>query len=355
MAGGIGSRFWPVSRNARPKQFLDVLGVGRTFLQSTFDRFSKIVPKENIMVVTAEIYHDLVREQLPELAEEHILLEPYRRNTAPCIAYATYKLKKKDPDAVVVVAPSDHLIMDDALFCQTIETAFQLASSQRRLLTLGIQPTRPETGYGYIQASIPEKIDVNGAMAYPVKTFTEKPDEDLAKVFVESGEFLWNSGIFVWSLDSIVAELESKLPEVAASFARGEEFYYGPKEKEFVRNVYEDCQSISIDYGVMEKTDHAWVVKASFGWSDLGTWRSLYMQLDKDERENVVVAHESMLDRTDRCMVYSTEKDKLIVIKGLEGYLVINTDDVMMICPRDRKDFKDLMTDLSLSDKVKYQ
>lgn len=355
MAGGVGSRFWPLSRNRKPKQFLDILGVGKTFLQMTFDRFAKIIPKENILVVTSDIYRDMVMSQLPDMKPENILLEPYRRNTAPCIAYATYKLKAVNPDAVMVVAPSDHLILDEEIFLSTVETALDYASSHDMLFTLGITPTRPETGYGYIQCSMGNAMTVNGHTSFKVKTFTEKPDEALAKVFLESGEFLWNSGIFIWNLKTIVSELELRLPDVATFFKAGEGIYYTDREQDFISDVYASCQGISIDYGVMEKTDKAWVFKANFGWSDLGTWDSLYITSDKDENGNMVSADDSLLLGVRDSVVMTTNSNKLLVVKNLSDYMIVDTNDVLMVCPRGNRDFKDLITDLSMADKPDYQ
>ena len=355
MAGGIGSRFWPVSRNARPKQFLDILGTGSSFLQETFRRFQKIVPADNILIVTSELYRDLVKEQLPMMKDENILSEPFRRNTAPCIAYATYKLLKKDPDAVVVVAPSDHLILNEDLFLSTVSNALDYAQEHNELFTLGIKPTRPETGYGYIQTNNAERKEINGNVAYGVKTFTEKPNAELAKVLVDSGEFLWNSGIFVWNLATICGELEKYLPEIANSFKDGAELYYTDGEENFIKGVYEACNGISIDYGVMEKTDKSWVFEASFGWSDLGTWHSLYCQSERDGNGNMVKSADAMIDDVKDSLIVSNCPDKLVVVKGLDNYMVVDTDDVLMICPRNEVAFKNVITDLTVNEKNRYQ
>ncbi len=355
MAGGIGSRFWPVSRNAKPKQFLDILGVGRSFLQQTFDRFRKIVPKENIMIVTSSDYIELVKEQLPSLSKENILLEPFRRNTAPCITYATMKIKVKAPNATVVVAPSDHIIVDEDLFVDTISSALKYASNKNELCTLGIHPTRPETGYGYIQCNLRDSFMVDGNIAYSVKTFTEKPNKELAKIFVDSGEFLWNSGIFVWNINTICGALEHWLPDIYTLFKPCDQYYYTPQEQSYVDKVYEDCTSISIDYGVMEKADSVKVFRASFGWSDLGTWESLFIYGDKDQNNNLISCENNMIDGTSDSIIYSTEKDKLIAISGIDGFMVVNTDDVLMICPRDEIKFKNMITDMALKDKSRYQ
>lgn len=355
MAGGVGSRFWPVSRNSKPKQFLDFFGTGISFLQQTYNRFAKIIPDENILVVTSEQYGELVREQLPQMLPENILLEPHRRNTAPCIAYATYKMQKKNPNATVVVAPSDHLIINEALFLSTIEAALEHASGHNELLTLGIKPTRPETGYGYIQVNTANTKEVGGTKVYSVKTFTEKPDAELAKVFMNSGEFLWNSGIFVWNVKTIAQELEKYLPDIANQFKDIVPFYYTVEEEEYIKSIYESCNGISIDYGVMEKTSCSWVFETSFGWSDVGTWEALYHLGQKDENENLLSVGDSMIDKVEGSIIVSSEDDKLVVVKGLKDYMVINTDDVLLVCPRDSVRFKNVITDLTVNEFDKYQ
>lgn len=352
MAGGVGSRFWPVSREARPKQFIDILGLGKTFIQLTFDRMAQIVPRENILIVTSERYHDLVKEQIPDILEENILLEPYKRNTAPCIAYATYKLFKKNPDATVVVAPADHLITQEQCFCDTISIALDEASKCNNLYTLGIHPTRPETNYGYIQLSKSVNKNIGKHEAYQVKTFTEKPDEELAKVFLETGEFVWNSGIFIWNLRAIKAELEACLPEVAELFKS--ECYYSGEERGLIQRAYAECPSISIDYGVMENTKKAWVFLADFGWSDVGTWNSVYERSpNRDELGNIVKCGISMIDETEGTIVESDKKDKLVVVRGLKNMMVIDSEDVLLICPRGDKSVKNVITDLSMKDNAK--
>ncbi len=355
MAGGVGSRFWPVSRNSKPKQFLDFFGTGLSFLQQTYNRFAKIIPSENILVVTSGQYEELVREQLPQMLPENILLEPHRRNTAPCIAYATYKLQKKDPDATVVVAPSDHLIINEELFLSTIEAALEHASGHNELLTLGIKPTRPETGYGYIQVNTANTKEIGGTKVYSVKTFTEKPDRELAKVFMSSGEFLWNSGIFVWNVKTIAQELEKYLPDIANQFKDIVPFYYTELEEEYIKGIYEGCNGISIDYGVMEKTSCSWVFETSFGWSDVGTWEALYHLGQKDDNANLLSVGDSMIDKVEGSIIVSSEEDKLVVVKGLKDYMVINTDDVLLVCPRDSVRFKNVITDLTVNEFDKYQ
>lgn len=332
MAGGIGSRFWPLSRNAKPKQFLDILGTGRTFIQQTFDRLTKIIPPENILVVTSSSYKDLVAEQLPLVREDNILLEPLRRNTAPCIAYATYKLLTKVSNATVVVAPADHLILNEAEFIRVMHQAMQLAESGENLITIGIKPSRPETGYGYIQVAKNAKTPRCSA-AYRVKTFTEKPNLDMARLFVDSGEFFWNSGIFIWTLQAIRAAFEVHLPNVGALFEAGSEVYYTPREEQLIRSIYAECKAISIDYGVMEKAENVHVICADFGWSDLGTWNSLYLQAEKDDRENVLQQGNVAAYSVRGCLVHAPA-EKLVVLQDLDGYLVVDANDVLMICKR---------------------
>ncbi len=355
MAGGAGSRFWPMSRNARPKQFLDILGLGRTFIQMTYDRFVKIVPVENILIVTSHQYADLVKEQLPDILPDNILLEPYKRNTAPCIAYATYKLYDKNPDATVVVAPSDHFITGEENFCNTINCALEHASSSKDLFTIGIKPTRPDTNYGYIQINRQTNRIISGHSSYAVKTFTEKPNEELAKVFIETGEFFWNSGIFIWNLSAIKAELENHLPEVATLFAKGEGIYNTPGEKDFILKVYDNSPSISIDYGVMEKTSRAWIFLSNFGWSDVGTWNSLYdRSVNKTPEGNFIKASNTLLRGVSNSIIWEKNPEKLLVVRGLDDYMVIDEKDVLLICPNDEKVLKDILAELAIEEQSKY-
>lgn len=355
MAGGAGTRFWPLSRTAKPKQFLDVADTGKTFIRQTFERFSRIVPQENIIVVTASRYSDLVREQLPELPSENLLLEPYSRNTAPCIAYATYTLLKRDPEARVVVTPSDHLISDDEAFSQTISYAFDYVAGHDVLMTLGVVPTRPDTNYGYVQA-------YGGHEAYTrneplqVKTFTEKPDRELAKVFISTGEFFWNAGVFVWKAATIRQEMEKHLPEVTGLFSGWENAIGSRIEADFIARAYTDCLNISIDYGVMEKTDRAWIYPVRFGWADVGTWESLYNYIPtKDAMGNTFSAGKTLTENTRDTMIISPERKKLIAVKGLEDYMVIDTDDVLVICPKDDKKFKDFISGIAMPEFEKYR
>ena len=354
MAGGIGTRFWPVSRNAKPKQFLDILGVGKSFLQMTYDRFAKMIPASNIIIVTSQQYRDLVKEQLPKISDDQIFLEPSRRNTAPCIAYATYKLMEKDPNASAVVAPSDHLILNDNEFLRNLEAAFELADREEVLITLGIKPTRPETNFGYIQAYKSMSMTIDGLRAYEVKTFTEKPDVELAKVFVDSGEFYWNSGIFIWNFKTIDQEMTKLIPDIAELFKKGKGVYYTAREPKLIANIYGRCRSLSIDYGVLEKSEHVRMFSANFDWSDLGTWEAYYNQKEKDKKGNVVDAPINFIEDVRDCVLISEDKNKLLVVKGLNDYLVINTPDALMICPRKEKTVKQLITDIALSKEEKY-
>lgn len=331
MGGGIGSRFWPFSRKSLPKQFLDFFGTGRSLLQQTFDRFSKIIPTENILIVTNDIYADLVKFQLPELNPDQILLEPTRRNTAPCILWSSYHILAKNPNANIVVAPSDHLILKEEEFLGAIQKGLEFVAKSDKLLTLGIKPNRPETGYGYIQ--IAEKEDDN---FYKVKTFTEKPELELAKVFLESGEFYWNSGLFMWNVHSIIQAAEKLLPELSGNLKLGKDVYGTPQEKAFIDTHFPACPNVSIDIGIMEKANNVYVSLGDFGWSDLGTWGSLYDLSPKDEHQNVVLKGESLIyNSKDNIVVLP--KNKLAVIEGLEGYLIAESENVLLICKKDEE------------------
>ncbi len=342
MAGGSGTRFWPYSRNKKPKQFLDVLGTGRSLLQMTFDRFKDVTPKENIWIVSNEIYEELLQEQFPEMDQSQILLEPAKRNTAPCIAYAAYKIKQKDPEGIMVVLPSDHVIFNEKEFLSTIDTAVE-ACDHSRLITIGIQPIRPETGYGYIQY-----LEGTDHALKKVKTFTEKPDIDLAKKFIESGDFVWNAGIFVWSIKAIIHALESLQPELAEYFNSSQ--YFSKEEKEFIKSSYAQCQNISIDYAIMEKSSNVFTILGSFGWSDLGSWNSLHEIMDKDEHENVTSGNTALYDSSDNFIISkSSNKDKLIVLQGLEGYLVADFQDILLVCKKeDSGIFREFVSDIKL-------
>lgn len=283
MAGGIGSRFWPYSRANKPKQFLDVLGTGRSLIQMTYDRFLNICPSSNIYVITNKNYYDLVKEQLPDLSDDQILLEPIGRNTAAAVAYPAFKIKQRDPEGVMIVAPSDHVVFKDNIFEENLNTAIDAAIGSKKLITLGIVPSRPETGYGYIQYhSSP------GEQVKKVKTFTEKPELELAQKFIESGDFVWNAGIFIWSIDTITKAFNKYLKDIAVIFEEGQDKYYTAEEQVFIDQAYTQCKSISIDYGIMEKAEDVFMVKGQFDWSDLGSWDSLHEIKDKDKNGNVV-------------------------------------------------------------------
>ncbi|MCF8324627.1 MAG: mannose-1-phosphate guanylyltransferase [Leadbetterella sp.] len=328
MAGGVGTRFWPFSRQTFPKQFHDILGTGRTLIQQTADRFVGICPNENIFVVTSPEYYSIIKEQLPFLTDEQILLEPSRRNTAPCIAYACFKIAKKNSNANIVVAPADHIILKEEEFRKRINVALDYSIENDVLVTLGIKPTRPDTGYGYIQFDDSEAKEVK-----KVRTFTEKPNLELAEMFLASGDYLWNGGIFIWSLKSINAAFDMYLPEVADAFRIAQKHFYTTKEKEALDIAYPRCRSISIDNGIMEKAENVFVVLSDIGWSDLGTWKSVYENSEKDEVNNVIDA-KAMLINVEDCII-KTPKDKLVVINDLKGYIVAEFDGVLMICKKD--------------------
>lgn len=335
MAGGIGSRFWPMSRTNHPKQFIDILGLGQTLLQLTYNRFLKLCPAENIVVVTNDIYKDLVKEQLPGLSDNQILLEPSRRNTAPCIAYACYKINAQNPDAKIVVSPADHLILKEETFVKAINSCFRKAASEDCLVTLGIKPSRPDTGYGYIQF-VESSASESDKRIKKVKTFTEKPDLEMAKFFMQSGDFLWNSGIFIWSAKSILKAFEMYMPETDILFKEGNSAYNTDKESEFIKSVYSVCKNISIDYGVMEKASNVYVRSSIIGWSDLGTYGSLYTHIGKDENQNAVINKNALMYNSEKCII-SAPKQKLMVIEGLSDYIVVDTKDVLLICKKENE------------------
>jgi len=347
MAGGTGSRFWPLSRLAKPKQFLDILGTGRTFLQQTYDRFSKIIPDQNFMVVTSTKYKNLVLEQLPQLKENQVLLEPLRRNTAPCIAYAAYKIKTKNPDATLIVAPSDHVILKEEEFISQIKNGLAFAKENDALLTLGIKPNRPETAYGYIQ--VKKKVDFKDLdNLHKVKIFAEKPDIQMAKLFIESGEFFWNSGIFIWSLPAIIDAFNNYLPDVSSLFEKGLKLYNTADEVHFISKIYSELQSISVDYGIMEKAQNVYVLTADFGWSDLGNWGTLYENRKKDDTGNVISGDNILIYDTKNCII-NISGEKIAVLQGLEGYIVAESNDTLMICKReDEQQIKKFVTDVRI-------
>lgn len=352
MAGGIGSRFWPMSRTSFPKQFHDILGTGSTLIQQTFDRFTQICPPENIFVVTSDIYKTLVMEQLNGIKEENILLEPSRRNTAPCIAYANHRIKQENPDAVMIVAPSDHLVLKEAAFNATIENAISQARNSGNLVTLGIKPSRPDTGYGYIQFEDDPHAEAPNVMK--VKTFTEKPNLELAREFIKSGDFYWNSGIFIWTVEAIMLAFEDHLPEINNSFKDIASTFKTADEAKSIAEVYATCESISIDYGVLEKAMNVNVVLSDFGWSDLGTWGSLYAQIQKDSENNAVVGNNVLLSKSSGNMI-SVPDDKLVVLQGLDDFILVDTEDVLLLCPKEEEQkIKQIVNDLKVSKKENY-
>jgi mannose-1-phosphate guanylyltransferase len=352
MAGGIGSRFWPLSRTSKPKQFIDILGTGKTLLQQTFIRMNRICPSENITIVTSQIYKEIVLEQLPGISEDQVILEPMRRNTAPCISFANYKIKQKNPNAVVIVAPSDHLILNEEKFVETINNALGFASQNDALLTLGIKPSRPETGYGYIQVgAIADKHNTN---LKKVKTFTEKPNLELAKVFIDSGEFYWNSGLFIWSLKSIIKAFEKNLPEVDSLFKDISPRFGTSDENAAVERAYSECRNISIDYGIMEKASNVYVICSEFGWSDLGTWGSLYTHSNKDNKLNAVNGKNVMLYDSKKSLV-NVPDNKLVILQGLEDYIVVESDDILLICKmKDEQEIKKFVSNVLMEKGEKY-
>ncbi|MBO6034471.1 MAG: NTP transferase domain-containing protein [Paludibacteraceae bacterium] len=343
MAGGVGARFWPYSRNSRPKQFLDFLGTGRSLLQMTYDRMIKLVPKENILIVTNKSYRDMVLEQLPLVTARQVLLEPARRNTAPCIAYAAARVYAANKNGVMVVVPSDHLITKEDEFVEAAIKGLDFVANHDAILTLGITPSRPETGYGYIQAG--QEVE-NGIRK--VKTFTEKPNAELAKVFMDSGEFYWNSGMFFWSVKTIRAAFRKFLPDTFAKFEMGHAFMGTDSEQAFVDEYFPSCQKISIDYGIMEHVTNAHVLFGDFGWSDLGTWGSLHDVLTKDEEGNSKPKGTSLCyDSKDNIVV--VPKGKIAVVQGLEGYIVVDTENALLICRKDEEQrIRQFVNDVSL-------
>ena len=328
MGGGIGSRFWPFSRKTLPKQFLDFFGTGRSLLQQTFDRFQKVIPTENIFIVTNAMYADLVKEQLPEVNEEQILLEPARRNTAPCIAWAAYHIRALNPNANIVVAPSDHLILKEDEFLAAIEKGLDFVSHSEKLLTLGIKPNRPETGYGYIAAANQLQTDKE---IYTVDAFKEKPDKETAEKYLAEGNFFWNAGIFVWNVRTITSVMRVYAPGIAQIFDRIFPDFYTEKENETIKKLFPTCESISIDYAVMEKAEAIYVLPASFGWSDLGTWGALRGLLPQDKSGNATVGTDIRLYDSKNCIVHASE-EKRVVVQGLDGYIIAEKDNTLLIC-----------------------
>ena len=332
MAGGIGSRFWPMSRTSYPKQFLDILNTGRTLIQSTHDRFKKFIPLENIYIVTSEEYVEIVRDQLPEIPAKNIVAEPSRKNTAPCIAYISYKLQQLNEKGTLICAPADHIILDDTAFTKVCLEAMSFVKAHKALITLGIKPSHPNTGYGYIQFEQQPASD----NVYKVKTFTEKPNADLAKTFVSSGEFLWNAGIFVWQVNNIVAAFQKHLPELAEIFEAEKTLFNTEKEKSAIEKIYPLCTNVSIDYAVMEKAENVYIIPSSFGWSDLGTWNSAHENMEKDYLGNAVSGSEVMVIDATHNMVH-VPNNKLVLLQGMNDYIIVDTEDVLMICKKEKE------------------
>ncbi len=335
MAGGVGERFWPMSRESRPKQFIDILGTGKTLLQQTYDRFLKVCERENIFVVTNKKYQKLVREQIPDMRSDRLICEPARKNTAPCIAYAAYKIHEMDPSANLVVAPSDHIILKEEVFSDIVNSALSAAAGGNRLFTIGITPSRPDTGYGYIQFKEDSEVTDDKRLK-KVKTFTEKPGPELARSFIESGDFLWNSGIFIWSCEAIINAFEAYQPEISFVFREARGKYNTPDEQSYMDVAYTACKSISIDYAIMEKADNVYVFVSDLGWSDLGTWGSLFDAREKDSKNNAVVGKNAMLYDSENCIINLPE-DKLVVIQGLDGYIVSEADNALLICKKSQE------------------
>lgn len=338
MAGGVGSRFWPVSTVEFPKQFHDMLGCGQTLLQKTFSRLEQLIPAENILILTNERYNDLVMEQLPMVQSEQILLEPAMRNTAPCILYATLKIQKMNPDALVVVAPSDHWIENENLFIEDLQTAFDFCENENALMTLGIQPTYPNTGFGYIEYDKQDASQVK-----KVKQFREKPDYETAKLFLNSGNFLWNGGIFIWSVQSVLEAFENFQPQLLALFSEGIPVYNTAEENDFILENYPLAANISVDYAVMEFATNVYVLPARFDWNDLGTWGSLHEKLPKDLQENAVVNSKVILENAANNII-RTDAKKLVIVDGISDYIIVDHEDVLLIYPKNKEqEIKNLM------------
>ena len=331
MAGGVGSRFWPVSTKAFPKQFHDMLGTGETLIQKTFYRLSKVVPEENIFILTNELYNDLVFEQLPNLTKRQVVLEPALRNTAPCILYASLKIQKENPDAFVVVAPSDHWIEDENTFAKNVQQAFDFCSANDAIMTLGIQPTFPNTGYGYI-----EYCNLSNESIKSVKKFKEKPDYETAKKFIAQGNFLWNAGIFMWHVNSVVSAYKEHQSELYSLFEKGIDAYNTDKEEEFIEENYSKAENISVDNAIMETSDNVYVLPAEFDWNDLGTWVSLYDKLETDHDNNAIINAKTLVSNS-KGNIIRTNKGKLVVIDGMNDYIIVDKDEALLIYPKEKE------------------
>lgn len=330
MAGGVGSRFWPMSTVEYPKQFIDVLGCGRTLLQLTVDRFKDVCPIENIWIVTSQKYVSIVKDQLPEIHSDNLLCEPCRRNTAPCIAYVSWKIKKRNANANIIVTPSDHIVMDVAEFKRVVSSAVSFTANSDAIVTLGIKPTRPETGYGYIEADLSLSSTINKEI-FRVDSFKEKPNYEKAEYYIQHDNFFWNAGIFMWNVETIVNAFRIFQPSIAEVFENLNPYYYTDKEQEMINEVFPTCESISVDYAIMEKADEIFVLPANFGWSDLGTWGSLHENQKKHSHNNVVIGQNVKLYETRNCIIH-TLQEKKVVIQGLDGYIVAEKNDTLLIC-----------------------
>ncbi|MBR4826744.1 MAG: mannose-1-phosphate guanylyltransferase [Bacteroidales bacterium] len=353
MAGGLGSRIWPLSREERPKQFLKFAYSGMSFLKMAWRRAQDVIPEDNIYVVSLERYRDTVVKELPTLPDRNILLEPVNRNTASCIAYATYCILKRDPQAVVLVLPADQVIDDSDAFRSTVLRGLDYAATHDELVTLGIIPTRPDTNFGYIQTVGPTM----DGRPVRVKTFTEKPEKEMAQVFVDSGEFLWNAGIFIWKASVIAKELQLHAPEVAAQWKDWEKYISTPLEREYLEEIYPGMPRISIDYAVMEQSERVIAIPAFFDWTDLGSWESIYEYFHgaDDDANTVRTAGKLVTSETSGSVILSKGKGRLVAVKGLKDYLVVDIDDVLLICPREDKEFKDFLSELSLPEYEEYK
>lgn len=330
MAGGVGSRFWPMSTEECPKQFIDVLGMGKSLLQLTIDRFNGVCAMENVWIVTNKKYVDIVRQQLPQIAADHILCEPCRRNTAPCIAYVSWKIKSQDPKANVVVSPSDHIVLNEAEFRRVMTNCLNFTQGTDAIVTVGIQPSRPETGYGYIQANLASPSLRNKEM-FRVDKFREKPDLATAKEYIQKKEFFWNAGIFVWNVNTIVNAFRIYQPSINKVFEKMLPYYGTDKEQEMIDERFPECESISIDYAIMEKAEEIFVCPADFGWSDLGTWGSLQANTPRDLYGNSCIGNDIKVFETANCMIHTTQEKK-VIIQGLDGYIVAENNDTLLIC-----------------------
>ena len=350
MAGGVGSRFWPLSRKKFPKQFIDIFNTGETLFRQAYDRLIKHCPAENIYIVTNEAYRAIVHQEIPDMDDSQILGEPSPRNTAPCIAYAAYKISEKNPNAVMAVVPSDHLILEEDIFYSTMEEGFAFAEKNDVLVTLGIQPTRPDTGYGYIQMDEDRKIDG----VAKVKSFTEKPNLEIARQFVESGEFFWNSGMFLWNAGTILKAYEKLLPEIAEIFENGRKVYFTPEEQPYISKGYEMCTIISIDYGIMEKADNVYVIPANFAWSDIGTWNALYSYAKKDQHENVIKGAMVYTRNVENCIVNVDDK-KLVALNSVRNLIVVEQDGILLIADKDKEqEIRNVVSDVKSKWGEKY-